>query len=181
MPRLRAINPDDAHGRAKDLLQGVHARLGMTPNMMRTMANAPAVLDAYLAFSGALARGSLSTRLREQIALTVAEANGCGYCLAAHSALGKAAGLSEEAMQDSRRGIASDSRASAALRFARRVVEERGWVTDADLGQVRRAEFTDGEIAEIVANVAVNLFTNYFNHVVDTDVDFPPPSVLDAA
>ena len=177
MPRLRTINPEDASGRAQQLLERVHAKLGMVPNLMRTMANEPAVLDAYLAFTGALAKGSLSARLREQIALAVAEASGCGYCLAAHHAVGKAAGLSEEVLQDSRRGVSADSRTSAALRFARRIVENRGWVTDDDVAQARRAELTDGAIAEIVANVAANLFTNYFNHVAETDVDFPavPP------
>jgi len=181
MPRLRAISPDDASGRARQLLEGVHAKLGMTPNLMRTMANAPAVLDAYLAFTGALAKGSLSVRLREQIALAVAEANGCEYCLAAHAAVGKAAGLSDEDLRDSRRAVSPDRRAAAALRFARRIVDERGWVTNDDLARARRADLTDGEIAEIVANVAANLFTTYLNHVAETEVDFPKAAALRAA
>jgi uncharacterized peroxidase-related enzyme len=174
VPRIRAIHPSDADGKAKQLLDGVQARLGMAPNLMRAMANAPAVLEAYLGFSGALAKGVLPAALREQIALTVAEVNGCAYCLAAHSALGRSAGLSDEAIRDSRNGASPDRKTEAALRFARQVVERRGRVSDDDVARIRRAGHADAEIAEIVANVAVNLFTNYFNHVAETEVDFPP-------
>ena len=181
MPRLRAIHPNDANGKAKQLLHGVRGKLGMVPNLMRTMANSPAVLEAYLAFSGALAGGVLPARLREQIALTVAQVNGCDYCLAAHTAVGKSTGLSDEAIRDSRRGVSPDSKTDAALRFARQIVEQRGCVSDSDVARVRRAGHTDAEIAEIVANVAANLFANYFNHVAETEVDFPRVANLSAA
>lgn len=173
MERIKAIATQDATGKVRELLEGVQKKLGMTPNMMRTMAHSPAVLNAYLNFSGALAGGSLPARLREQIALVVGEANGCQYCLSAHSALGQMAGLSQEEILDSRRGESSESRSRAALRFASKLVSERGRVDDRELAQVRKAGFGDGEIAEIVANVALNLFTNYFNHVADPQVDFP--------
>ena len=126
MPRFLAIRPEDAVGRAKELLDGVQATLGMIPNLMRTMANAPAVLEAYLDFKGALAMGSLPATLREQIALTVAEANDCDYCLAAHSAVGKVVGLSVQDILDSRQGTSPVSRVEAALQFAQTLVCQRG-------------------------------------------------------
>lgn len=181
MQRLPAINPAVATGKAKSLLDAVQATLGVTPNMARTMANSPAVLEAYLGFSGGLAKGELSPQLREQIALVVAEANACGYCLAVHSALGKSAGLADAAILESRRGGADDPRTAAALEFSARIVRERGRVTDADLAALRRAGCTDGAIAEIVAHVALNVFTNYFNHVAGTDVDFPAAPDLAAS
>ena len=79
MPRLRAIETAEAAPRAKSLLGGVQKKLGMTPNLMRTMANSPAVLEAYLGFSNSLVQSSLSPKLREQIALTVGEVNRCRY------------------------------------------------------------------------------------------------------
>lgn len=173
MSRLHAVQKESAGGEARKLLEGVERKLGRAPNIFRTMANAPSVLEAYLGFSGALAKGSLSAKVREQIALAVGEANQCEYCLAAHSALGRAAGLTSEEVAESRRGAASEPRANAILRFAQRVVTERGRVTDEDLDSLRNADLGDGEIAEVVANVALNLFTNYFNHVADTEVDFP--------
>ncbi len=173
MPRLNAIETSQADPKTKALLEGVQKKLGMTPNLMRTMANSPAVLDAYLGFSNALAKGALQPRLREQIALTVGELNGCRYCLAAHSALGKMVGLSDEEIADSRRGVSPDRKTEAALQFARKVVAERGWVTDDDVASLRSVGGSDGEIAEIVGAVALNTFSNYFNHVADTEVDFP--------
>lgn len=178
MERIKAIAAEEATGKARELLVGVQKKLGMTPNMMRTMAHSPAVLEAYLRFSSSLGGGSLPAKLREQIALAVGEANGCRYCLAAHSALGQMAGLSQEEILDSRQGESSESKSRIALKFARKLVTERGRVDDHELAQVRKAGFSDGDIGEIVANVALNLFTNYFNHVADPQVDFPAVSPL---
>ncbi|MBI1786467.1 MAG: carboxymuconolactone decarboxylase family protein [Acidobacteria bacterium] len=173
MQRITAIDPAEATGKAKQLLDGVQAKLGMTPNLMKTLANAPAALEAYLNFGAALGTGRLDAKLREQIALTVAQANACEYCLSAHSAIGKMVGLKPEEIAASREAHSQDAKREAGLQFARAVVEERGEVADAALARVRAAGYTDGEITEIVANVAVNLFTNYFNHVARTGVDFP--------
>ena len=157
MQRLLAVQPESATGKAKELLHGLQAKLGMTPNLMRTMANSPGVLQAYLDFTSALSSGALSARLREQIALTVSEVNNCDYCLAAHSAVGRRVGLSEEEVIDSREAVSTDSKVEAALQFARQVVEKKGWVTDEEVSDVRDAGYDDGEIAEIVANVALDL------------------------
>ncbi len=181
MPRLQAVDPQQASGKAKELLEAVKAKLGRAPNLFRTFANSPAVLDAYLGFNGALAGGALSARVREQIALAVAEANRCEYCLAAHSAIGKTVGLREEEIRDSRRGDSRDSKTAAALQLARAIVETRGVIADHDVQQARNAGLTDGEIAEVVANVALNIFTNYFNHVAATEVDFPKVALTQAA
>lgn len=173
MPRLQAIDPANAEPKAKKLLEGVQQKLGMVPNIMRTLANSPAALEGLLGFSGALAKGELSPKLREQIAITVGELNGCQYCVSAHAALGKMVGLGDEEIADSRRGVSPDRKTEAALQFARRVVTERGFVTDADVGSLREAGYGDGEIVEIVATVGLNVFTNYFNHVAETEIDFP--------
>ena len=173
MARLKAVEPGQASGKAKQLLDGVQVKLGMTPNMMRTMANSPAVLEAYLNFSGALGGGALNAKLREQIALTVGEANSCEYCLSAHTAIGKMVGLNENDVASARQSASTDPKTEAALRFARELVVKRGEVTDEDVRRVREAGYGDGEIAEIVANVALNIFTNYFNHAAQTEVDFP--------
>jgi uncharacterized peroxidase-related enzyme len=171
--RFKAIRPESATGRARDLLEAVNAEFGMVPNMMRAMANAPAVLDGYLHLSGALGQGTLSARTREQLALAISQANQCDYCVAAHAAIGRTVGLTAEQIRDSRQGTAVDSRAEALIRFARKLVETRGRVTDRDVEAVRAAGFDDGAIAEVVAQVALNIFTNYFNQVARTEIDFP--------
>lgn len=180
MQRLTALNPKTATGQAQGLLKGAESKLGFAPNIMRTMANSPAVLQGYLDFSGALSKSQLSAKFREQIALTVSEANDCRYCLAAHSAIGRTVGLSEEAIRDSRRGESPDTKEATALEFTRLVVSNRGQVSDDEFATLRKAGFTDGEITEILANIALTLFTNYFNHVAGTEVDFPAASELNA-
>ena len=181
MSRLQTIDPQTATGKTKDLLDGIQQRLGMTPNLTRIFANSPAVLEAYLNFSGALSGGALSPKLREQIALAVSEQNNCNYCLAAHNALGKMAGLSDEQRNDSRRGIGTDAKSQAAISFASSLVEKQGWVSDEEIEAIRSAGYGDGEITEIIANVALTLFTNYFNHVAETEVDFPKVEALTTA
>ncbi len=178
MTRIQAIAPDAATGKAKELLDAVNKKLGMVPNIARTMANAPAVLDGYLGLSGALAKGTLSAKVREQIALTVAQRNSCDYCLAAHSTVGKMVGLTEEQILDSRLGKAIDSQTDAVLRLAGLLVDNRGRVSDRELEEARTAGISDATIAEIVATVALNIFTNYFNHVADPEIDFPKAAQL---
>jgi len=173
MSRLKMIDPAAAAGKAKELLDAVQAKLKITPNMTRAMANSPAVLEGYLALSGALAGGSLEVRLREQIALAVAELNGCEYCLSAHTAIGRRIGLTEAEIATSREGTPEGARTAAALGFVREVVRGKGRVREDSVDSVRAAGFSDGEIAELIANVALNLFTNYFNKVAGVDVDFP--------
>jgi uncharacterized peroxidase-related enzyme len=178
MSRLKAISPESATGKAQELLQAANAKFGMVPNMMRTMANSPAVLEGYFNLSGSLNTGKLSAKVREQLALAVAEANHCEYCLAAHSAVGRMVGLTTDQIRDSRLGTAVDAKTDALIQFARLVVESRGRVTDSDLAAVREAGFDDGSIAEVVAHVALSIFTNYFNNVAATDVDFPRAAAL---
>lgn len=181
MSRIETVNPAQATGKTKELLDGVKARLGMTPNLMRVMANSPAVLDAYLKFSGALGDGELTAKTREQIALSVGQANSCDYCLSAHSAIGKMVGLTADQIRHARLGIAEDTKANLILRFATTLIEKRGFVSNEDIAAVRDAGASDAEIAEIVANTALNLFTNYFNHVAQTEIDFPVAESIEVA
>jgi len=173
MSRLKAIEPDQATGLAKELLDSVNEKFGMVPNLTRALANSPPALKGFLSFEEALEGGVLPAKLREQISLTVSEANGSGYCVAAHCAFGKSVGLSDSELTDGRQASSPDSKVDAALHLARQLVENRGWVADEDLERVRRAGHGDAEIAEIVAVVAWMTFANYFNHVAGTDIDFP--------
>ncbi|QDV39421.1 carboxymuconolactone decarboxylase family protein [Tautonia plasticadhaerens] len=180
MARLTQISPESASGRARELLDAVKHKFGLVPNMTRAMANSPAALDGYLQPSGALGKGALPARVREQIALVVAQPYGCDYCLAAHSAVGRMVGLTAEEVRDARLGTAVDRKADTLVRFARRVLEVRGRVTDADLAAVWAAGWDDGTITEVVANVALHVFTDYFNIAAGTDLDFPAVAPLHA-
>lgn len=173
MARIPTVDPALAAGRPKSLLDAVKAKLGLVPNMTKVMATAPAVLEGYLGFSGALAGGDLPPRLREQIAVLVAENNACTYCLSAHTAIGKIVGLSPAELAAARHGDSSEAKTAAALRFAQRVLVTTGAITDEDVVEVRAAGYSDTQIAEIIAHVGLNTFTNLFNKAAAVEVDFP--------
>ncbi len=177
MPRIQPVELTAAQGQTKEILDSIRGAMGGVPAMFSTIGHSPATLRAMWGFFGAMSQSRLPGTLREQIALAVGQANDCGYCLAAHSALGKSAGLKDEDILSARRGSASDPRAAAALRFAAAVLERKGHVSDSDVAAVRAAGHGDAEILEIVAVVVQNIFTNWINHVTQVTPDFPvaPP------
>jgi uncharacterized peroxidase-related enzyme len=174
MSRISIPTVDTAPEASKPLLAAVHKQLGVVPNLMKLVGHSPAALEGYLSLNGALGKGKLNAQLRERIALTVAEYNGCDYCLSAHDYLGRnVAKLSSTELEAARSARSEDARTEAALQFALRVAQSRGRVSDAELAALRLAGFDEASIVEIVANVAVNVLTNYINNVAQTDIDFP--------
>jgi uncharacterized peroxidase-related enzyme len=181
MSRLAIPARDDVPETSKPILDAVHKQLGVVPNLFRLIAASPAVLQGFAANNGALGK-TLDVKTRERIALAVAQVNGCDYCLSAHTYLGlNLAKISPEEVALNRKGESGDAKADAAVRFAAKVVRERGHVTDADIKAVRDAGFADSQIVEIVAVTAENVFTNLLNEVAGTDIDFPVVRAADAA
>lgn len=177
MPRLNVVDPAAATGRAKEIFEG--PLKGKHFNIFKGMANAPATLDAYLAMSGALKDASLSAKEQEVVQLAVAQANGCEYCQSAHTAIGKGAGLSDAQTVAARRGkIEGDAKLDALARFASAVFEKRGLVSDDDLKKFQSVGYTDQSVAEVSAVYALAIFTNTFNHINQTAVDFPTPPAI---
>lgn len=155
-------------------MQAVKKQLGIAPNLFRLVANSPAALEGYLSLSGALAKGELPAATRERIALAVAEINGCGYCLSAHTYLGRnVAKLDDAEITANRNGASNDIKADAAVKFAARLTKLRGHITGQDFATIKAAGYTDAQIIEIVQHVALNTWTNYVNTVGETEVDFP--------
>ena len=173
MNRVPLIDRSDTSADRKALLDEIHGAFGATPNMFRAVANSPAALRSMWGSFGALGGGTLGARLGEQIAVAVADRNGCAYCLAAHTVLGQKAGASADEMAAAQLGESADGKTQAALRFALKVVAERGQVGSADVQTLRDAGFGDEAIVEILAHVALNLFTNYVNLALAVPVDFP--------
>lgn len=182
MSRLSIPTVDNAPDASKPLFAAVKKQLGVVPNLMKLVGNSPAALEGYLSLNGALAKGKLDVKLRESIAMAVAEYNGCDYCLSAHDYLSRnVAKLNDREIDSAREGRSSDSRTDAALRFARRVAESRGRVSDIEIAMLRSAGFDEAGVIEIVVNVALNVLTNYVNNVAQTDIDFPRVSAKLAA
>ena len=173
MTRVALIDRQATTSDRKALLDGIHAAFGTTPAMFRAVAHSPAALKSMWGSFGALGGGVIAPKLAEQIAVAVADRNACEYCLAAHTALGRKAGASAEEMRSAQAGESADAKTQAALRFALKLVDARGQVGDADFAALRAAGFGDEEAVELVAHVALNLFTNYVNLAFGVPVDFP--------
>ena len=169
----------DAPAASQPMLEGVKKQLGIVPNLFRLVSTSPAALEGYLALSGALAKGTLPAATRERIALAVAEINGCGYCLSAHSYIAKnLAKLDDAEIAANRAGTSGDAKADAAVRFAAKVTQARGHITDEDVQAVRQAGYDAAQVIEIVQHVALNTWTNYINEVARTEIDFPVAAPL---
>jgi uncharacterized peroxidase-related enzyme len=171
--RIHPVDPKHVKGKTRRLLGQVGAKVGLVPNLFRVLANAPVALEGYVGFNEALADGTFGDRIREQIALAVAESNLCAYCLSAHTLLGKKAGLSSDEIASATRASAADIQTDAILKLARVIVIQRGEFSDADLQRARAAGLTDREVVETVANVALNIFANYVSHAARLPIDFP--------
>ena len=181
MSRITVPSRETAPASSQPLLDAVDKQLGVVPNLFRLVGLSPAALQGYLSMNGALGK-TLDVKTRERIALAVAQVNGCDYCLSAHTYLGlNLAKLDAAEIAANRAGGSTDPRADAAVRFAAKVAEHRGKVTDGDLAAVRLAGFTDAQLVEIVALVAENVLTNFVNNVAQTEIDFPVVLAAEAA
>jgi uncharacterized peroxidase-related enzyme len=178
MTRIATVAADQATGRAKELLDATQKQLGRIPNLYGSMAQSPAALDSYLAMRGALVKGVLNTKMKERIALLTAAVNDCNYCVAAHTFRGGKIGMTPEDLEATQKAQSSDPKDAAALRFVEALVQHNGKLPAAAFNEVRSAGWTDEEIGEIVAHVALNVFSNYFNHVAEPELDFPAVALV---
>ena len=172
MVRINPLKLDQADSETTKTLEELKAKLGMLPNLFTTLAHSPSALNSYLQLSNILAGGRLTAKQRELISLAVAQTNRCEYCLSAHAALGQLAGLDDEAIANARRGSANNAFDKDIISFAQKVVVAQGDVSDADLEIIRKVGDA-GLIMEIVANVSLNILSNYVNLVAKTEIDFP--------
>lgn len=167
------MNTERVPGASQEVLKQIHTAFGATPNMFKAVANSPAALKSMWGAFGALAGGTIGAKLGEQIAVAIANRNRCEYCLAAHTMLGKKAGASADEMASAQVGRATDPKTATALAFALKLVDRRAQVSVDDIAEMREAGYTDEHIVEVMAHVALNLFTNYVNVAFDVPVDFP--------
>jgi uncharacterized peroxidase-related enzyme len=171
-PLLPLLTPDEATPEARAQLLAAKKAMGMLPNLYRVVGNSPASLTGYAGFSDALDHGQLPKRTREQIALMVAATNGCENCLATHRVTGRIAKLGTAEISEAEAGRAADPREAAALSLAAAMLAQIGNVDDATLAAARAAGWSDGDIVEVAAHVALNQFTNMINRLARTPIDF---------
>lgn len=173
MSRIKPVTVEQAPAAVKPVFDQLKAMMGRVPNMFLNMANSPATLNAFMTLNQLMEKTSLPPKLKAKLALVVGQANGCNYCLSAHSAIAKNMGLQEQDILQARKGVSDEKKTSAILQFAKSVVEKHGAVSDQEVTNLKQQGVTDQEICEIVLVITLNTFTNFFNNVVSTDIDFP--------
>ncbi|MCC4118750.1 peroxidase-related enzyme [Aromatoleum toluclasticum] len=181
MARINVVTHETANVEQKALFDVIQSRLGIVPNFLKVFANSPEALKAFLGLHGIANAGSLDAPTRERIALALAQQNACQYCLSAHTAIGRKAGLDNAEIEANRAGSSQDAKAAAAVRFARALVAHSGEVTSAELADVRNAGYGDAEIVEIITHVGMNILTNILGKASRVDIDFPQVELRPAA
>lgn len=173
MARINVVTHETANAEQKALFDAIQSQLGIVPNFLKVFANSPEALKAFLGLHGIANGGSLDLPTRERIALALAQQNSCQYCVSAHTAIGRKVGLDDSEIKANRAGTSQDLKAAAAVKFARALVEHKGDVTNAELGDVRAAGYSDAEIVEIITHVGMNILTNILGKASRVDIDFP--------
>lgn len=181
MSRINVVNHDSANAEQKELLDAIQSQLGMVPNFLKVFANSPAALRAFLGLHGIAGEGELDEKTRERIALGLAQQNACEYCLSAHTAIGRKAGLDNAEIEANRAGTSQDAKAATAVKFARALAEHNGEVTSAEILEVRNAGYSEAEIVEIITHVGMNVLTNIIGKASRVEIDFPKVALKVAA
>ncbi|WP_415899323.1 carboxymuconolactone decarboxylase family protein [Neptuniibacter sp. QD48_11] len=181
MSRINLVTNEQVNEEQQALYAAIEGQLGMVPNFLKVFANSPAALRAFLGLHGIANEGSLDLRTRERIALGLAEQNACEYCVSAHTAIGRKAGLSSSEIEANRSGSSQDAKAAVAVKFARSLAENNGAVTTAELLEVRNAGYNDAEIVEIITHVGMNVLTNILGKASRVEIDFPKVELQQAS
>lgn len=181
MSRINIVKSETANADQKALLEAIKGQMGMVPNFLAIMAHSPDALKAFLGLHEIAGSGALDAQTRERIALAVAEGNACEYCVSAHTAIGRKAGLTGDEIDANRAGTSQDARAAAAVAFARALNSNLGDVTQGEFDTVRSAGYSDAEIVEIITHVGMNILTNLIGKASQVDIDFPKVALREAA
>ena len=180
MSRIETINPSEATGETREMLDAIQQKLGMVPNIMRMYANSPKALAAFLGLFENIGQGVLDPKIGERIALAVGESNGCQYCVSAHTAIGQKAGLDREEIANARRGSSADPKADAAVKLASSLNKSRGNITTVEFTQAKEAGLSDAEIVEIITHVGLNFLNNVLSNSMQVKIDFPEVQLLNS-
>lgn len=173
MARLPIITPEIADEETQKIYDAITSKFGMVPNIFKGMANSPVTLNAYLKLDELIAGGSFTPVEQDVVRITVSQYNQCSYCLAAHTGSLLSKKVGKEEILQIRKGTPKDPKHAALVSFTLKVIETKGFVSDRDIADFKKAGFTDVHVAEIAVIIAQKTLSNYFNHLNNTDLDLP--------
>lgn len=175
MDVLNVLTYEEAGEEAREAMEAMKKKMGKVPNIYAAMLHSPAAFKGLMAFKEGLGKGVITHKEAEAVAMVVGEQNQCGYCVAAHTALAKMNGFSAEEAKALRKAQSDDARLDALVKLAKEISQTRGRPGDEAVKTFYDAGYDDQALVEVIAHVCVNIFTNYFNHIADPDIDFPDP------
>ena len=173
MSNLKVLKREEVNSQTQEVFDTLKGKVGMVPNLYAATANSPKALKALLTLGENLGTGEFSGKEVEAIALSAGEANSCGYCLSAHTAIGKMNGFTEEETVQLRTGEIADKKLNALSKLVRNIVITRGKPAQVFIDNFFNVGYNKAALAEVIGHVALNTFTNYINHIAETPIDFP--------
>lgn len=179
MSKLKPVHFDDAHPHAQKIFETLKQKVGMVPNIYAGVANSPVMLQALVEFSEKLKSGEFTPREVEAVALAIAQENKCEYCLSAHTEIGKMFGLTEDEILDLRLCKSEDKKLQVLTQLAKEIVTTKGYPNTETIERFFEVGYNKAALAELIGLVSLNIFTNYFNHIAETEIDFPVAKNLD--
>lgn len=178
MKTLKALTPEQVDESTLEVFSAIKQKVGMLPNLYAAMGNSPQLLKGFLAFEDTLKKGVFSAKENEAIALAASQSNGCNYCLAAHSTMGKMFGYTENEMIDIRKGTVVDNKLNALTTLARELTEKKGKASQNSIDQFLSVGYTHQAFAELIGMVAIRNLTNYIFSNGEFEIDFPKAASL---
>lgn len=173
MSRITGVPLEKATGERAEIYSAIKGQLGAVPNLFRAIGESPRALKTFLGIGAGLKGGLLTGQEQNSIALAVAQMNGCDYCLAAHTALGKMGGHKEEEIIKNRKGQSDDLKRDALIKLVTEIVSEKGRASEQTYNNFLAAGYTHAHLPEVLLSIVQNVYTNYFNNFNGTEVDFP--------
>jgi uncharacterized peroxidase-related enzyme len=167
MTKFIVHTTETAPDKSRPLLEGIKKSFGFVPNLFAVFAESPAALRGALAMADAFSASTLSPAEQQLVALSVSEANDCQFCVAAHSTIAKRIAKADPALVAATRAREplSDPKLDALVTFTRKLVEQRGFVADADLAAFLEAGYTKAQVIEVLLGVGMKTFNNYVDHI----------------
>lgn len=173
MSRIEPLTIETAPESTKGMLEGVNEKMGKVPNIFGVMAHSPAALSTYFGLKDAISKGSLGDKVGESLAIAIGQKASCDYCVAAHYTIGGMVGVDEDERALNLQGKSGDKKTQAAIDLAYAILDKKGFVDNSDIEAFKSAGFGDGDVLELLTVVTLNTYTNYVNHIAETESDFP--------
>ncbi|MDO4427351.1 MAG: carboxymuconolactone decarboxylase family protein [Moraxella sp.] len=174
MARLTVHTPATAPEDSKARMEVVEKANGFIPNLIRVLANSPQAIEMYQEVGKMNGKNSLDAKEIEVVQITAAAHNGCDFCVAGHTKIGKLKlSMPDDVLNAlrSRTNIDGNEKYQALAQFTMQLIDKRGKVSDEELSNFKAAGYNDQNVLDVVMGVALATLCNYANNVAATEIN----------